>query len=223
MDFQDLFLRHVGRSFEKQLFFADIIGSRPWTFDMTAGQLSFGDDLSYRMQVIGTEATEASSWLWAWANEVNNMPPALLTDANKLKALGESEKIIPLKVPQVVLDERHNGHNFSLFASGYNDANAYYRGPYEGGAVFMTIHDARFPEDDRHPIQRITTTFPELLKSVPVDNHRAAFAGYLESHEMSVDIIGNIIRGSTGDGQQLAAEFDQQNRLVEMNTEAEQV
>jgi len=190
---------------------------------MSAGRLSFGDDLSYRMQVIGTEATTANSWLWAWANEVSSIPPALLEDANALRDFGERENLIPLKQSQVVIDERHNGHNFSLLASGYNAANAYYRGPYEGGAVFMTIHDARFPEDDRHPIQRITTTFPELLKSVPIDNHRAAFAGYLEAYEMSVDIIGNIIQGSTSDGQRLEAEFDQQNRLVEMTNETAQV
>ena len=32
-----------------------------------------------------------------------------------------------------------------MIASGVCDADAYYRGPYEGGAAFLLIKDERFP------------------------------------------------------------------------------
>ncbi|MCA9269681.1 MAG: hypothetical protein KDA41_14470, partial [Planctomycetales bacterium] len=74
-EFANLLSLHIGNAYAKQLAFADFLGERNWRVSISEGRVKFGNDLSYPIQLIGTEAYGDSSWLWAWANEQSNLPP----------------------------------------------------------------------------------------------------------------------------------------------------
>ena len=87
-EFCRLFDEHAAASFDKQLAFSEVIGERDWQFDLPTGVLSFGDDLSWPVQVLGTESEAGGTWLWSWANPTEGLPPRLLGSARVLQAAG---------------------------------------------------------------------------------------------------------------------------------------
>jgi hypothetical protein len=76
--FDDLFAQHVATAMARQVALADLIGERNWSVDLSAGHATFGDDLRFAIQLLGTESQGDGTWLWAWANAESNLPPALL-------------------------------------------------------------------------------------------------------------------------------------------------
>ena len=87
------FSRYLATSFDKQLYLAELVEGLDWHLDLATGILSFGDRYAWRVQLLGTEAEETHTWLWAWANEASNIPPSLLQSASQMKALGEEHHI----------------------------------------------------------------------------------------------------------------------------------
>lgn len=69
-----LFCCQAAISFGKQLFLAELVGSSDWHFDMPSGLLSFSDKYQWHAQILGTEADDSQTWLWAWANEASSIP-----------------------------------------------------------------------------------------------------------------------------------------------------
>jgi hypothetical protein len=45
---------------------------------LAAGIATFGDDLRFPLQLLGSESHLGGTWLWAWADAQSNLPPALL-------------------------------------------------------------------------------------------------------------------------------------------------
>ena len=138
-------LSHCIVSYDKQDRLADLIGQDAWQFEVGSGLLSFGNQYHWQTQLLGTESEASRTWLWAWANVESNIPDHLLAVSLALKAHGEQYGIPELTEPQVSLDQI-DGHTLALFASGICEANAYYRCPYEGGALFVMIVDENFPK-----------------------------------------------------------------------------
>lgn len=157
-------LRHAPASFDKQLHLADLISDLPWHFDMATGTLSFGDRYRWHAQVLGTESYENNTWLWAWANEASNIADVLLEAAHTMLELGEEQGIPELLQPQFPL-EQADGHLLSLIASCVCHANTYFRGAYDGGAVFLLIDDDLCPmQKVEHPLAHIASVFPQRFQ-----------------------------------------------------------
>ncbi len=215
----DALLPVVAVAFEKQLHLADVVGNRPWNFSMDTGRLDFGHEYSFNVQLLGTEGDAAGTWLWAWANEASGIPAPLLRSANQLRQYGEHNRVDDLVNAEIPLDETHNGHYFSLLASGLLNANGYYRGPYQGGALFMLIEDSQFPADTRDPVQRVVFTFPQLINGITVPDHRRAFVAYAEARLPVVedDPSSNIVKAQAANGQTIEAEFDDNNYLLKLD------
>lgn len=210
-----LFCRHAVAAFDKQLHLADLIDGLPWHFDLNTGLLSFGGNCQWHAQLLGTEANVSQNWFWAWANEVNNLPPSLLQCALEMKALGEQRLIEELTTPQLPLGEI-NGHFFAMIASGVCRSNAYFRGPYEGGAAFLLIKDEKFPKNTDPPLQRIAAVFPEAMSSVEIVHHKLAILGHLDFYGLAHEQEGNKIMVKENGEPLLQATFDAMNRLTQL-------
>jgi hypothetical protein len=219
MDFMDALLPVVAVAFEKQLYLSEVVSNRPWAFSMgDERQLSFGHEYAFKVQLLGTEGDAAGTWLWSWANEASGIPAPLLKSAEQLRQYGQQHDIRELVDAEIPLDEFHNGHYFSLLASGLLKANGYYRGPYQGGALFMLIDDPDFPADDRDPMQRITFTFPQLISAITLSDHRTAFVGYAQAHQLAVtdDASSDTVQVQAPNGQTIEATFDSNRRLLNL-------
>ncbi len=217
--FETLLLRHAARAYEKQMFLGTLIGSRDWFYDLKTGKLHFGKDIAFNMQLIGTEGYASSTWLWSWANTASSIPPQLLAAAQTIRAYGEQMSIPALVTPHISLNEHYNGHYMAMVSSGVFKANAYYRAPYDDGALFLLIDDPDYPQDARHTVTRIQAMFPQFISQVPLYDHRATFTGYLESYDMVVKTDERKIRGiHPEDRSEVTAEFDEHKRLTRISS-----
>jgi hypothetical protein len=210
-----LFQKHVASSLDKQLHLQELVGEEPrWQLDMETGRISFGARYSFAIQALGTESALDGTWLWAWANEASDIPERLLESARALKRFGEEKQVPELTQPLLTVGEL-DGHKLSMIASGACRADAYYRGPYEGGAVFVLIQDTSFPAGDENTIWRIASTFTQVLANFPV-NHRKAFVEYLHYYGLKGKCDGLSITVQGPEGRVLKTEFDEAGRLLKL-------
>jgi hypothetical protein len=229
-NFDDLFIKHAVASFDKQIYFDAMLGKSGWAFDLNSGVLAFRrpheEDLQLNVQVIGTESEDSNTWLWAWANMQSHIPDTLLRSALELKALGEAEGIAELTAGELPITPQVNPYRLMLAASGVSRAGCYFSARYPRGALYLLIKDARYKRSVTRPIPRILRVFPMFLSDISIDDQRAAFVHYLHFYRLNVMENGRFVHASSnsaprtlaggGTPQQLAAEFDEQNRLVNL-------
>ena len=217
---EELWLEHAIASLEKQWSLADVVGERAWECTMSTGVLTFKGrgflqkSLSYQMQVLGTEAHDANTWLWAWANE--SVPENVRAAARRLNQLGEERGI-----PELVTDEfnleQADGHTLAMIASGVLDARGYYRGPYGGGAAFLLIPDEKLPRPPAPDTLRVIRMITQSIGAVALSDHRRAVAAYLRYIGWKIEERGDELIGGEG-ANQVRARFDGLTRLAEINS-----
>ncbi|BCJ40964.1 hypothetical protein GCM10010168_47370 [Actinoplanes ianthinogenes] len=205
--FSDLFTQHVATAHARQLALADLIGERDWDLDLTAGQVAFGDDLRFPIQLLGTESHLDGTWLWAWANTQSGLPPQLLALSNWMREFGTRQGVAELTDATFPL-ERADGHRLALVASGLT-GRCYYRGPYEGGAVFFHLEGV--PDQPVAP-ERAFTVVNQVLMAYPVD-HRAMVTAFLTQQGWRVSSENGLVTGAHSSGSEMRVEFDQLGRI----------
>ena len=212
MTFDDLLSRHAGAAMWRQLALSDIVGDAGWGIDMGEGRLTIGDH-AFPIQLLGSEAEGDRTWLWAWANEASNLPEPLLAFARELRARGEREGIGELTERSFPLD-RADGHRIGLLASGLaGDGHAYYRAPYDGGALFVLI-EAPVPPVNQVPAVRVAGVLTQTISAFTLD-HRAMARGFLEDAGFDVEAERSSIVGRRG-GDVVSIGIDQAGRIGEI-------
>lgn len=218
-DFQDLFEKHAASSHTKQLALVDLLGPHGWQFDMDSGTLDFGLGRVCGAEIIGSESHSTGTFLWAWANEASNIPPALVRGAEELKALGEKNGIEELRTPLLSIDgERITGHKLAMIASGVCNADAYYVGPYEGGAAYFLIRNSPLAERATTGTLRMIRVIEEIVNSHSC-NHRAMIISYLNQEGFDVANRDNHYVAIAGNERSLRFSFDDQDRMVKISSE----
>ena len=212
-----LLLQHIGRSWEKQMALQQWAADLDWGFDMDVGEIEFSDGTAWKVQILGTESETSQTWLWAWANAAVDIPEELLVFAQQIQAYGEQHDIPEFVEPKVDVTACPSSH-LALIASGLCHAQAYYRCPYEGGAMYALFTDRHFPPDIRELPHRIASTFTDLIMHMELPNHKAAFECYVQSHQLHCVSVGETMRISNGGKEILIAQFDNTNRLVHIET-----
>jgi hypothetical protein len=212
------FDRHAAATFDKQSYLDDLVGKLGrWDFDMERGVLSFGGQKhQWKVQLLGTQSDQSGTWLWAWGNEASEIPKDLLAAANSLRNLGADKGISELCTAKLPTDKR-DGHFWAILATGLCKANAYYRAPYEGGAVFLLIKDTTYQRQIVDPLCRLLSVFPQAISTFEISNHKHALAGHAEYQGLSVQPQGDVVLIADSHGKRLLAKFDDHNRLVELS------
>lgn len=215
--FTEEFARHVGTALARQLALADHLGERNWAVDITAGTASFGDDLTYRIQLLGTESHDDGTWLWAWANSESGLPDTVLRAAGWLRERGRATGPAELAEPGFPLD-RADGHRLALLASGLT-GNCYYRGPYPGGALFFQLEGV--PAAVLSPIspERATTVLTQAIQAYALD-HRTLVESFFAQQGWRVDVTSAAVTGHHPGGTALRVTFDDLGRIGEISAAA---
>ncbi len=201
--------------FDRQMLLADLIDDLPWAYDLQTGILSFGDRYHWKAEVLGTESEETGTWLWAWANEASNIPAQHQTASLNLKNFGEAHDIDELTEPMVPLDHA-DGHAFASIAVGEGLGKAYYRGPYNDGAVFLLITDENLQLQVEVPLLHILTVFPQAISALDLPDHREALRGYLKHYGFEPKDEGDALLLCEEGEELFRATFDEWGRLQEM-------
>lgn len=219
INYDTLLEEYAGIAFEKQYNLSEVVGDNNWQIDMNEKTLSFGDDIHFPMQIIGSYAFDSETWLWAWANEGSNIPTDLLQEANALKQFGEEHNIEFLTMAEYKI-EPTDVHALGLIASGKFDSSAYYAGNYGNGIILVTIKDPSIESITYNEHTRILSVIPELTSIFAV-NHKRTVENYLLAKEYSINEEINKLSAQKGENT-LIAEFDEYDRLLNINGEIKQ-
>ena len=214
LTFDRLFAEHVATGLARQMALSDLIGDRDWQLDLTSGTVTFGGDLTYHVQLLGTESHDADTWLWAWANEASDLPPALLALCGWLREYGHSQAVAEFTEPTFAL-QRADGHRLALLASGLT-GRCYFRGPYPGGAVFFHLDDA--PPQINAPVrpERALSVLGQVIAGFPVD-HRIAVESFLRQQSWRLDSAPTSVTARHTDGSTMRVDFDALGRVSNMS------
>jgi hypothetical protein len=196
---QTLLSRHAASSFHKQAALAEWLGQHEWAVDLTTGQVDFGRGRIFSFHVLGTESNVSGTWKWGWANTESNISDSLLRAANTMRDLGRQNEIRALCEPDLDLDEA-DGHTLSVIAAGVCGSNGYYRGPYEGGALFFLIENLP-PALPPNAAQAINT-LAQVIGAFPVD-HGLAARSFLAEQGYTLAEDAGALRATSPRGEEI--------------------
>jgi hypothetical protein len=214
--FREQFSIHVATAFARQLSLGDFLGEHNWNVAIKAGTVDFGNKRVFPVQLLGTESDIEDTWLWAWANEESNLPPQLLQACSRIREFGHQYDLAELTeatFPRSVA----NGHMLAMLSTGLIGNCCYYRGPYDGGALFFLVN--KLPESVLAPIDtaRATTVISEVICQFDIDHHLMA-EGLLASQGFTIAESNRKMTGTRSNGDCLNIEFDAQQRIAKWDT-----
>lgn len=209
-----LFDQHAASTFDKQLLLEDKVGDLDWTFDLDTLTLRF-NHLIFSVQLLGTESTLSATWQWAWAQDSSDIARGAVRQALRVRALGLEQRIAELSRPQVKLS-RVDGHYLATLATGLCEAKAYYRCPFDNGALFVLIQ-SNLGELPQRPLERVTAVLPQAITTYKIQDCRLALFGLLERYNLPYTASDDKVLVVDGENR-LKATFDSRGRLVNLET-----
>lgn len=219
MTYRELLSSHVASSTLKQRHLADFLaenGNPDWAVDMQIGRASFGAAGSFPLQIVGTESEIDGTWMWGWANAQSELNPQLLHVANTLKKWGDSNGVTEFSAPTLPL--RPNlGHELSLIAVGACGADAYYRGPYEGGALYFTLTE--LPLATRAPLSSGAeiNLLAQAISNTEVDGELMVRSFFADQTYL-LEETETALTATRANGEQIVVTFDEQRRISNLET-----
>jgi hypothetical protein len=211
---QELLERFGGNGFDKQLDLGEVIGDSNWNVDMPKGEISFGPNLVFPIQVLGTFSHSSKTWLWAWANTKSGLPESITQQAEQLKKYGEENEIELLRNSEFDA-AKGDLHLIGLIASGMFNSSGYYIADYGQGAMVVTIKSDKVDKIRKDNHHRILTVFPQLISQFEM-KHNLALTNYLTAKGYDISANGTKLT-ATKNGNTITAEFDDQSRLTKLN------
>lgn len=216
--FQELLSQHIASSLLKQQNLITFLSDHNWNVDLETGKADFGKGRIYPIQIVGTESEANGTWLWGWANEGSNIPTSLLTCAMTLRALGTKKEIQELTQPQIELNEV-NGHMLAMVACGICNADAYYRGPYNGGALFFTMQQMPLQKQQGASPTELISIMSSVISQFPV-NHKTMAQSFLNQQGYSLAESEGKIVASAENGNDITLVLDELGRISNLETTA---
>jgi hypothetical protein len=203
-------------SLEKQEKLARLIdGQVVVDIDFDAGMLHFSDGPEFRFQVLGTESDNTLNWLWAWAEEQEDLNPYLLTSSLQMKEWGVKAGIPECTIPSVDL-EKADGYTLSLIASEVCAASCYYQDSYDGGASFLLLFGGELEQLPGFDVAGLSRQFSNLIALYEL-NHRNALMSYLRQKSLPFAEQGTTIKFELESAEQVSAEFSPDGVLKSIN------
>jgi hypothetical protein len=193
--FQIIFNKYGAMALDKQENLTQIIGENVGKLNLDEGTISFGDDLTFPVQILGTLATDAGKWHWAWDNEDIGFPKDLIQEAIKVKEYGEKHNIPEFTSNMQDID-LFEAHMIAMTISGIFDNDSYYFTDFQGIIFIVTIKSSEIPKENT--VERFINVFNKFQKEFDIKS-RLAFKSYTklrgyeykERDEFSVAKIGH--------------------------------
>ena len=210
---QTLLERYAAIACDRQNNLYEVIGDNSWNADMDTGTISFGPELVFPMQVLGTFSHSSQTWLWAWANAQSNLPARLLTQAEQLRTYGEQYGIELLTASEFDATDK-DLHLIGCIASGMFGASGYYLANYGQGTMVVTIKSELIDRISQNDFARIPNAFPQVISLFEMQ-HRPAFVHYLTQKGYAVTETADTVSAVVDFGT-LTATFDHLGRLANL-------
>ncbi len=188
----ELAAEHVPATLLRQQLLARVVEERLPDIDLPAGTAAFDTDMVFPMQVVGTVNDAERTFTWAWATpEAAN--PGVLTAVTALRAYGQEHAIDELTEAVWHADDV-DPFLLAAIARGWAQADAMYRAPLPGGAVYLLLGDVPLPTPTAHQVVQALTTGIALA---PMD-HRVAAMSLFGDNGLSVTGMDQMLVATVG-------------------------
>lgn len=218
--FLELMESNAGGGLARQLAMAEYLGSHEWEVNTQHGRVDFGRKRVHPIQILGTENTADGTWMWAWANTQSGLPEQVTAYSGHLRDHGAAEGIPELCKGRFRM-EHVDGHAIALACSGLVGRLPYYRGPYDGGAVYFYVLEA--PAQVAAPVDvlRASRVIQQLIAGFEL-HHERSVAAFLVGEGLYVEAneAGLLARWPHGD--EMRVDFDANGRVARINAQASQ-
>ncbi|MBA2347913.1 MAG: hypothetical protein H0V81_06410 [Solirubrobacterales bacterium] len=177
MSLQPLVDAHAILAAEQQRHLADVIGERAFAVDLATGRIRFGGELTYDVELLGSEAPGPGTWMWGWANP-SGFNAEVTRTARALRELGRERGWPAFTKGEVPLDGDVTGPRMAIAGVGHAGAAAHYGAPLGGGGrAYLLLHDPglALPPPD---LSRLVTVLSTVLQSGEVEDWPAALGLY---------------------------------------------
>jgi hypothetical protein len=215
MSFRKLFSRHAGSAWLRQMWLQQYLGDGDWTLQIDTGEATVGEDMAFSVQLLGSEAQgDTHTWLWAWANQDIEPAEKSMEVAKRLQQMGVEQAISEFTEATFPL-EQADAHALAMVASALDDNSCYFRGPYEGGAVYFLLKNLPEERNDRVSLEIVQRAATDVATMFRVDQ-RAMIAGLLEDQGFSMDTVARRMTATRGD-EALLVEFNAADQVIGLN------
>ena len=210
--FSEMFDDSALSTMGKQHRLAALIGDDDWNLDIQQATLSFSpSNISFDVQVLGSHSEVSNTWLWADANVEGDFSPASLEMCRRARRAGqELGQSCFIEDKHVYVDRfgEPTADTIAIVSSHMVGADAYYRCPYEAGALYVAIQDSRFraaPDLDLRSFMEIY----RHLQWLPGNTQRqlVAYAKELELPLLKMDQTAVAFALPTGEVVEFAFEY----------------
>lgn len=167
----DLAAEHVPTTLLRQQRLASLVGDAVGELDLPSARAIF-DAHQFPVQLVGATSEDAEAFTWAWAAAEGTLDDGLLVTARSLRDYGEDHGLAELAEAVWSI---HDVDPFLLtaIARGWAQADALYRFPFVGGAMYALLGDVPLPAvQPQGFIQALTTG----IAMAPMDHRQAAVA-----------------------------------------------
>jgi len=210
--FSEMFDESALSTMEKQYRLAALIGEDDWRLDVQRATLSFSpSNISFDVQLLGTHSEVSNTWLWADANVEGDLSPASLEMCRRARSAGQELGL------SCFIEDKHlyvdqfgepTADTIAMVSSHMVGADAYYRCPYEAGALYVAIQDARFREAPNLDLQSFIEVY-QHLQWLPGNTKRqlVAYAKELELPLLKMEQTAVAFTLRTGEVVEFAFEY----------------
>ncbi|OXB12680.1 DUF6882 domain-containing protein [Flavobacterium reichenbachii] len=210
------FLEKFGAvALEKQRNLFEVTGDLSWNVNMDTEEITFGDNLTFPIQVLGSFSHSSETWLWIWENKAGGYAESVMKQALLLKQYGEENNIDLLTVGKFDAVE-NDLHLIGMIAVEMFNASGYYLGNYGQGTMVVSIKSDTIDKVESEDFARILTVFPELISTFEIQNHKNAFTNYLSQKGYELTSNGDEIKAEKN-GNVINAVFNEDNLLTKLN------
>lgn len=187
----ELAAEHVPATLLRQQRLAVLVGEDVVDVDLPAG-VARSAGHTFAVQVAGTVNEAERTFTWAWATR-HGVSSSVLTAATGLREYGREHDLPELAEP-VWHVEDVDPFLLAAIARGWAQADAMFRAPVPGGAVYLLLGDVPLPPAEAHQVVQALTTGIALA---PVD-HRTAVMSLCADNGFAVTGLDEMLVVTVG-------------------------
>ena len=136
--FKVILSKYGALGLDKQENLSELIGDLEGQLDIENGILTFSQDISFDVQILGFFNEETKQWSWAWDNEDIGFDEKLIKAANEIHEIGLKYEIDQFTTPEfeTTFDDCHI---WAMVATSILKMDGYYGVNMEGLDIFVAI------------------------------------------------------------------------------------
>jgi hypothetical protein len=180
-------------AYDKQTLFSQATAKARWRMSIQAGELSFSNNLTFPMQLLGVHDRIKKEWWWSWGSG-QNLPGNLLHAGFHLRNLGQRYHIPEFTSPWFSVSDDFEPIMMLLASVGVCQQDAYFGMPDGPTVVYILLKAPQVvvPDKDFEAVMAAWTSF-WLTMSAGADE-RNALISYVRQQGYEADAHEDYIR-----------------------------